>query len=458
MLTALAYESARRAGASWTCRPRTRSRWRLSRESDSPLRRTGSQRRASPILCGALLTSPPKLHRRHPAARRDELSPRRRAAADPAHGAERAARRLRRGGRARRRGDGRRGARAVRRAMRARRRSRSSADGARGRLATERVALIPSDCLVDAATLERVHSADCNGRPSPARRRQRRRGIVLGPRACLAASTVRAGAQPPSLPRRETASLDGALCIRDPRRRAPRQAAERALLRQLAPSPPTRDGPIARLDRALSTRLSRYLVRTPLRPNHITTIGTLIGLLGGLVRWRRAPTLCGVLGTLLFWLRGDHRRLRRRGGAAQVPGVASSAISSTSPPTTSCTSRSSSAWASASIAPRPNGDLPWLVALLVGGFACATAATMLTLVRSPPARRAAAALAARQAAPAAAARLRSVDEPRLRLRAARAGAGRPPRLVPLGRRLRHLRLCRRRWSSCTAGAMRSRCG
>jgi 1L-myo-inositol 1-phosphate cytidylyltransferase / CDP-L-myo-inositol myo-inositolphosphotransferase len=77
------------------------------------------------------------------------------------------------------------------------------------------------------------------------------------------------------------------------------RAAERLLFAELRAETAESDGPIARLDRAASQWLSRRLVETPLRPNHITTIGTAIGLLGA---WCLAQGSygAGVLGTLLF--------------------------------------------------------------------------------------------------------------------------------------------------------------
>jgi phosphatidylglycerophosphate synthase len=61
------------------------------------------------------------------------------------------------------------------------------------------------------------------------------------------------------------------------------------------------DGPIARIDRAVSLRLSGWLVGTPLRPNHITMLGTCTGLLAA---WALAQGTYwyGLLGAWLFWL------------------------------------------------------------------------------------------------------------------------------------------------------------
>ena len=160
-------------------------------------------------------------------------------------------------------------------------------------LSGERLALLPSDCVVTAETLARVRAAAPAGQPLLfAAQGEAHIGIVLGAREVLQNGTRAA-----AIAMAQAASLDGALClhVRGP---ADAAAAERALLATLGS--PT-DGPIARFDRAISTRISRYLVRTPLRPNHITSIGTLIGITGA---WALAQGgyAWGVFGTLLFWL------------------------------------------------------------------------------------------------------------------------------------------------------------
>ena len=249
-------------------------------------------------------------------------------------------------------------------------------------ITTEHVALIPSDCVVTAATLERVQAAECNGRPVVLRAAQGNAGIVLGPRSCLAALD---GADPAGIvvgTDTDTISLDGALCIPVPDARAA-AAAERALLDQLAALTAESDGPIARLDRAVSIRLSRYLVRTPLRPNHITTIGTAIGF-GGAWALAQGTYGFGLLGTLLFWLAviidgcdGEVARLKFQESrlgylyAVTTDNIVHVAI---------FIGLGLGVYRTA-----PDGNLPWLVALGVGGFAAAAAATMLTIVRHPPA-------------------------------------------------------------------------
>lgn len=248
-------------------------------------------------------------------------------------------------------------------------------------IATEHVALIPSDCLVDASTLGRVHVTPCNGRPVVLQANGNGAAIVLGPRSFLSAFDAREPLQAARAAESETVALDGALCVPVSDVRSA-DAAEQALVRQLAASTADTDGPIARLDRALSTRLSRYLVRTALRPNHITVIGTAIGFLGA---WCLAQGTYGfgVLGTLLFWFAviidgcdGEVARLKfqesRLGYVLDVTtdNIVHVAI---------FIGMGVGLYRAA-----PDGNLLGLVVLLVGGFCCATAATMLTLARQPP--------------------------------------------------------------------------
>jgi phosphatidylglycerophosphate synthase len=246
-------------------------------------------------------------------------------------------------------------------------------------IATDHVALIPSDCLIDAATLARVQTTECNGRPIRLQATDTDAGIVLGPRACL----TDVDGPEPGAAAAAMLPIDGALCLPVTDRRGA-ESAERELVRRLAATTADTDGPIARLDRAVSTRLSRYLVRTPLRPNHITAIGTLIGFLAA---WALAhgTYMSGVAGTLLFWLAviidgcdGEVARLKfqetRFGYIFDVTtdNLVHVAI---------FIGLGIGVYRAA-----PDGSLPWLVALLVGGFGCSTAATLLTMAGQPPVR------------------------------------------------------------------------
>jgi len=246
-------------------------------------------------------------------------------------------------------------------------------------ITTDRIALIPSDCLLDAPTLARVHAAECDGRPIVLQPEGGEAGIVLAPRQYLAGLD---GAEPSAAAaERRAVPLDDGFCIPVPDAPAA-AAAERALVRRLVALTADSDGPIARLDRAVSTRISRYLVRTPLRPNHITTIGTAIGFVAA---WALAQGTYGfgLLGTALFWLAviidgcdGEVARLKfqesRLGYLFDVTtdNIVHVAI---------FVGLGIGAYRAA-----PDGNLPWLIALGVGGFAAAAAATLLTLVRHPP--------------------------------------------------------------------------
>jgi phosphatidylglycerophosphate synthase len=253
-------------------------------------------------------------------------------------------------------------------------------------ITTDSIALIPSDCLIDAPTLARVHAAQCNGAPLVLRPPESTAAIVLAPRRYLAALDGGAGAPVATESDAAAIALDGGLCIPVPDAPAA-AAAERALIQQLAALTADSDGPIARLDRAVSTRLSRYLVRTPLRPNHITTIGTAVGFLGA---WALAQGTYGfgVLGTALFWLAviidgcdGEVARLKfqesRIGYLYDVTtdNIVHVAI---------FIGLGLGAYRTA-----PGGHLLWLIAIGVGGFAAAAAATLLTIVRHPPVQMAA---------------------------------------------------------------------
>jgi phosphatidylglycerophosphate synthase len=169
-----------------------------------------------------------------------------------------------------------------------------------------RVALIPSDCLLNAATLSRVYDAHVNGRPVVFANGDGGENVVLCPATTLAQldellekpaavrlSGLRRLAEP------STELLDGDLCVHVTDESSAR-AAEDRLLAQLRESTAASDGPLARwVDRGVSQWISRRLVYTPLRPNHITIIGTTIGLLGA---WCIAQGVHGleILGTLLF--------------------------------------------------------------------------------------------------------------------------------------------------------------
>jgi phosphatidylglycerophosphate synthase len=225
-----------------------------------------------------------------------------------------------------------------------------------------------------------VQAAECNGRPVRLLANGASPGIVLGPRADLAALD---GAERTHAVAADTLPLAGGLCV-PVSNVAAAAAAERELLRQLAVLTADTDGPIARLDRALSTRLSRHLVRTPLRPNHITAIGTLLGFLAA---WALAQGtyLSSLAGTLLFWVAvivdgcdGEVARLKfQESRFGHIFDVTTDNLVHVAV----FTGLGVGLYRTV-----PSARLPWLIALGIGGFAAAAAATLLTLVRNPPAR------------------------------------------------------------------------
>ncbi len=95
-------------------------------------------------------------------------------------------------------------------------------------------------------------------------------------------------------------NLDGAVCLAVTDAHTAQQA-ERAFCERMRHDSKASDGPLAHwVDRRVSLRISRWIVaHTGLRPNHITTIGTSIGLLAGALL-AVGSYATGVAGTLLF--------------------------------------------------------------------------------------------------------------------------------------------------------------
>lgn len=249
---------------------------------------------------------------------------------------------------------------------------RAAADAVVG----DRVALIPSDCVVSPATFEPIAMAGGRGPLLFVSDGELDAHIAVGSRDLLREGT-NLSAQP-------RASLGEAPLLRV-RDAASARAAEDRLVAELRSATADTDGPIARLDRAISIRLSRHLLRTPLRPNHITLIGTAIGLLGA---WSLAAGTYahGLLGTLLFWAAvildgcdGEVARLKlqdTRFGylldvttdnivhAAVFVGLGAGVFRAS-----------------------PDGVHRLLPILLFGGFALALVVTWFCLIRHPPVRR-----------------------------------------------------------------------
>ncbi|MFN8625126.1 MAG: CDP-alcohol phosphatidyltransferase family protein [Candidatus Binatia bacterium] len=169
------------------------------------------------------------------------------------------------------------------------------------------VTVIPSDRLVTAATLIRVRTANLNGQPllfgTGARadiamcRPPVLSAIDLGALAAHGADQVWAAL---STRGAERLPLDGEVCIPIDDA-ASATAAEAALCARLRADTAVSDGPLAHwIDRRISLRISRWLARyTRLRPNHITVVGTAVGLVAaGLLSVGTYWT--GVAGTLVF--------------------------------------------------------------------------------------------------------------------------------------------------------------
>ena len=169
-----------------------------------------------------------------------------------------------------------------------------------------RVALIPGDCVVSAATLSRLRERGDNGRPALLGNPAAGEGLVICSAAMLPDLLEWTGTGPDRKAQvrvrpaddADPAPLGDALCVRVTDDLSARAAEER-LLAELRASTAASDGPLARWDRFASQWLSRRLVYTPLRPNHITIMGTGVGLLAA---WCIASGTHGfeLLGTSLF--------------------------------------------------------------------------------------------------------------------------------------------------------------
>jgi len=254
----------------------------------------------------------------------------------------------------------------------------------------ERLVLLPSDWLVTPAAVRRVCETTVSGKPvlfQPLGAGNDGQGVVLCPGDQLARCTtvlglpVSADHDDDGAPTLLRVFFNGEPCQRVVGRDAA-GAAEERLIEHLRAATADTDGPIARFDRALSTRISRVLTRTPLRPNHITTIGTLVGLLGA---WCFLQGTYGsnILGALLFWAAviidgcdGEVARLKfqetRYGALYDVvtDNIVHAAVFA--------------GLGLGYVRSIPGADLPLFVGLLLGGFFCALAATYFCLLRHPP--------------------------------------------------------------------------
>jgi len=231
----------------------------------------------------------------------------------------------------------------------------------------EGVTYLPSDHLLTAATLARVRAVEANGTPALFQAE----GATNGDGILVAASPADSAQARPL-------RLDGEVfvAVRDA---AEVDAAERRLIAALPGETAATDGPLARFDRLVSTRVSRLLVRTPLRPNHITAFGTAVGFAAALA-FSRGTYAYGVLGALLFWCAviidgcdGEVARLKflesRFGYLFDVTtdNIVHVAI-----------------FAGLGVGEVDAASARWLVPVFVVGFLLASAATYLCLIRNPP--------------------------------------------------------------------------
>ena len=256
------------------------------------------------------------------------------------------------------------------------------------------VALLPGDCLVTSHTLNRVYDTRLAEHPMVFEGATADESLVL----CRAATLVQLdGALRSDAAARTTrlhalgavtASLNGDLCVRvvdEPSARA----AEARLFAQLRAETAATDGPLARFDRFVSQWISRRLVHTRLRPNHITIIGTSFGLVGAWCLGRGAHGL-DILGALLFLCAtiidgcdGEVARLKFQ----ETPfGHDFDVITDNVVHVAIFIGMGLGQYRR-----NPGGDYGTLIALLLGGFACAAAACYSCFLRHPAASRVAAA-------------------------------------------------------------------
>ncbi len=177
-------------------------------------------------------------------------------------------------------------------------------------------------------------------------------------------------------------SLPDGVGVRVAQRRAVDHA-ERVLCEHIRGQTAGSDGLLARwFDRRLSLWLSRQIVRyTSLRPNHITLLGTAVGLFGAALLLR-GEYASNVLGTALFWLAtvldgcdGEVARLKlSESKFGQVLDVATDNLVHAA-----VFLGLGLGYARA----QPEAPYGWLTVLLLGGFVCAGGASYFALVRHP---------------------------------------------------------------------------
>jgi phosphatidylglycerophosphate synthase len=256
-------------------------------------------------------------------------------------------------------------------------------------LAESSVAVIPSDCLLTPATLQRLDTVNLDGRPVLFNAAARTRLALCRPAmlAGIDAGTLTnssADALWAALRARgaQQVTLDDAVLA--PITDEPSVAtAEAALCARLRTDSAASDGPLAHwIDRRISLRISRWLVRhTQLRPNHITIIGTSVGLtaaglLGIGTYWAGlAGTLLFLCATIIDGCDGEVARLRfQESSFGQKFDVITDNV-------VHVAIFVGLAWGL--YHQNPAGHYFWLMAILLGGFACDSVVTYFFLVRRP---------------------------------------------------------------------------
>jgi len=252
-----------------------------------------------------------------------------------------------------------------------------------------RVTVIPSDCVVTAATLERVNAWPLDGRPvlftsselggialcRPAMLQDINASAATGGDAAALRAALGTGGP-------QAVALDGEVCIPISDARSV-DAAEAALCAQVRAESAESDGPLAHwIDRRISLRVSRWLVsHTRVRPNHITVIGTTVGLLAAALLgvggyWTSvAGTLLFLCATIIDGCDGEVARFTFRESAfgqkfdVITDNVVHVAIFM--------------GLAIGLYHQNPGGYYLWLMAILLGGFACDLVVTYFFLVRRP---------------------------------------------------------------------------
>ncbi|MFI5396682.1 MAG: CDP-alcohol phosphatidyltransferase family protein [Candidatus Binatia bacterium] len=251
------------------------------------------------------------------------------------------------------------------------------------------VTVIPSDRLLTAATLARVNAVGVDGRPllfgADGRndiavcRPAMLSGIGLDALAAQGTEAVWAALDARGA---RILPLDGEVClpVRDQRSAA---AAELALCKRLRADSAASDGPLAHwIDRRISLRISRWLANhTRVRPNHITIVGTSIGLLAATIL-SVGTYWAGVAGTLLFLcatiLDGCDGEVARLTFFDSPFGEKFDVITDNIVHAAIFIGLAFGLYHQ-----NASGHYPLLIAILLGGFACDAALSYFFLVRRP---------------------------------------------------------------------------